>query len=238
MKKILLSSLIALSATAVFADESVDLTLLKEMLSPTDTIKSTKPSIIPGLYEVQVNNQIIYLSADGEKVISGDIYDLKNKVSHTEIAGNQLRKEALAAVADADKIIYKAKDEKYKITVFTDISCPYCTKLHEHVPEFNDLGITVAYLAFPRAGIGSKSANIMQNIWCAENKTVALTEAKENNKFPKRSCGGKQVAQQFMLGQELGINATPTMVFADGEVQSGYSKPKDLLRYLQSKPKS
>ncbi|PID67013.1 MAG: thiol:disulfide interchange protein [Gammaproteobacteria bacterium] len=236
MKKILLTLILLVSAD-VFAGQSVDLTLLKDRLGSQAKIKSVKPSIIDGLYEVQINGQIIYLSNDGEKVISGSVYDLKNKISHTEMASNRLRKEALAEIADADKIIYQAKDEKYKVTVFTDISCPYCTKLHKQVPAFNDLGITVEYLAFPRAGIGSETEKKMQRVWCAENKTLALTEAKENNKFPKKSCDGKQVAQQFLLGDELGINATPTMVLSDGELQSGYMTPDDLLTYLQSKEK-
>ncbi len=235
MKKILFTALLALSSFSVFADNEVNLTLLKERVGGAAEIKGVKPSVIDGLFEVQVGGQIIYLTTDGEKVISGDIYDLKNKKSITEIASNKLRKAALATVADADKIIYKAKNEKYKVTIFTDVSCPYCTKIHHAVPKFNDLGITVEYLAFPRAGIGSRTAKQMQNVWCAENRTVALDKAKLNDDFPSKSCEGNQVAQHYKLGEEIGIQATPTVVLSDGEVLPGYIKPNELIKYLGNK---
>ncbi len=212
-----------------------DLTLLKASLPDDVIIKSVKPSVLAGLYEVQINSNVIYLSEDGEKVISGDLYDLKEQVSHTDKARNGLRKAALAQVKSEDKIIYKAKNEKYKITVFTDISCPYCTKLHEHMDDYNDKGITVEYLAYPRAGAGSKQQKNMQKIWCAEDKAAALTEAKINRKIPTEDCDGKQTLEQFALGDEIGINATPTIVFSDGEIQPGYMKPGPLLQTLQEK---
>ncbi|PID33586.1 MAG: hypothetical protein CR955_01810 [Thiotrichales bacterium] len=235
MKKILFTALLALSSFTAFADNGVDLTLLKERVGDAAEIKGVKPSVIDGLFEVEVGGQIIYLTADGEKVISGDIYDLKNKKSVTEEASNKLRKAILATVADADKIIYKAKNEKYKVTIFTDVSCPYCTKIHNEVPKFNDLGITVEYLAFPRAGIGSRTAKQMQKVWCAENRTVALTNAKVKDVFPTKTCDGKQVAQQYKLGEQLGIRATPTMVLSDGEILPGYIKPDELAEYLGNK---
>lgn len=234
MKKLALSIAALLGASAVFAAEP-NLTLLKNGLNPQAEIQSVKPSVIPGFYEVQVSGQIVYLSEDGEKVISGDVYDLKKKVSYTEQAKTGLRKAALDTVKDEDKIIYKAKDEKYKVTVFTDISCPYCTKLHEEMTAFNDAGITVEYLAFPRAGIGSKPQKDMQNIWCAEDKTAAMNAAKTSHTIPSQSCEGSQVVEQFLLGQDIGVNATPTMIFSDGELQAGYIKPAELLPILQQK---
>ncbi len=235
MKKILFTALLALSSFTAFAENGVDLTLLKERVGDAAEIKGVKPSVIDGLFEVQVGGQIIYLTADGEKVVSGEIYDLKNKKSITEAASNKLRKTALEQVADSDKIIYKAKNEKYKVTIFTDISCPYCTKIHKQVPKLNDLGITVEYLAFPRAGAGSKTAKKMQKIWCAENRTVALTNAKVDDKFPSKSCDGNQVDKQFELGVQLGVQATPTMILSDGELLAGYMKANELLSYLQNK---
>lgn len=235
MKKRLFTALVALSSVTAIANASVDLALLKERVGDAAEIKNIKPSVIDGLYEVEVGGQIIYLSADGEKVISGDIYDLKNKKSVTEEASNRLRKEMLAKVSDTDKIIYKAKNEKYKVTIFTDVSCPYCTKIHNEVPKFNELGITVEYLAFPRAGIGSRTAKQMQRVWCAENRTVALTNAKIKDEFPSKSCDGKQVEQQYKLGEDLGIRATPTMVLSDGEILPGYIKPDELAEYLGNK---
>lgn len=234
MKKMLLLTS-CLAATGVGFAAEVNTDLLKKSLNPTAKIKQVKASAIPGLYEVQVNDQIIYLSADGEKVITGDIYDLKKKISYTEQSKTQLRTAALAAVKDSDKIIYKAKNEQHKITVFTDITCGYCIKLHKEIEDFNDAGITVEYLAFPRAGVGSSAQKNMQNIWCAENKTQALTAAKLKKQIPPKSCEGKQTIEQFFLGQEMGVNATPTMIFSDGEIMPGYVSADELAAYLKEK---
>ncbi len=233
MKKIIAIALFIFSVSAM-ADK-VNLDYLKASLNNNAEIKASKPSVIPGLYEVQINNDIVYLSADGKKIIHGDIYDLSSKNNYTQMAKSDLRKAALAAIKDEDKIIYKAKDEKYKVTVFTDISCPYCTKLHKHIAAFNDAGITIEYLAFPRAGIGSDTLKTMQNIWCADNKTQALTKAKIDQQFPDKVCQGKQATQQFLLGRDIGVNATPTIIFSDGHIKPGYLNPSDLLNILQQR---
>lgn len=235
MKKILLLITTFAHLGMVFAADTVNTDLLKKSLNPTAKIERVLPSVIPGLFEVQINEQIVYLSADGEKVITGDIYDLKTKISYTEQSKSHLRKSALASIKDSDKIIYKAKDEKHKIIVFTDITCPYCVKIHEEVEDFNEAGITVEYLAFPRAGIGSQAQKNMQKIWCAEDKALALTAAKMDKKLPKKSCEGKQTIDQFLLGQDIGVNATPTIIFSDGEVLPGYSTAKELAEYLKTK---
>lgn len=232
-----LLTLMSLAALSTSIAAEVDLSLLKNSLNPTAEIKSTKESVIPGLYEVQINNEIVYVSADGEKVISGDIYDLKKQISYTSNAKNSLRKSALATIKDEDKIIYKAQNEKHKVTVFTDISCPYCTKIHQHIQAFNDAGITIEYLAFPRAGAGSEAQKNMQKIWCAEDKNLALTEAKNKQKIPSKTCDGGQTVEQFLLGQDIGVNATPTIVFSDGEIRPGYATPDELSSYLEKKPK-
>lgn len=233
-----LCALSLLLTASVSAADKVDLTLLKQYLGDSYQIVGSKPAIVKGLYEVQVNNQIIYLSADGEKVISGEIFDLKNNVRSTEVAKNQLRRDAINAIAEVDKIIYKAKDEKYKITIFTDITCGYCVKLHEKVPEYNRLGITVEYLAFPRAGVQSSAGKNMQRIWCAKNKTQALTAAKIKRVLPKNSCQGNQVAQQYALAEKLNVRGTPLIVLEDGTAYFKNREPEALLKFLQSRPAS
>lgn len=233
MKKIIVAGLLSIVASATAAE--VNLELLKASLNPTAQVKSAKPTPIPGLFEVQINNDIIYLTEDGTKVISGDIYDLVSKTSYTDVAKKTLTEKALSSVKDEDKIIYKAEDEKYKVMVFTDITCPYCSKLHQHMQAYNDAGITVEYLAFPRAGIGSTVQKNMQKIWCASDKASALTDAKTNHKIPDADCQGAQVTEQFLLGRDIGINATPTLIFSDGEIRPGYLSPADLLNILQQR---
>ncbi len=231
-KALFLTLLTALSFSAL-AEPKLD--LLKERLSEGTKIEKVKAAPIKGLYEIQIDGDVLYLTEDGEKIISGDIINIKDNYNYTEHAQDGLRKKALASVSDEDKIIFKAKNEKYKITVFTDISCPYCTQIHQYVPSYNDAGITVEYMAFPRAGIGSKNERIMQRIWCSADKAASLTAAKIERKLPQKPCTGSQVVEQFMLGQQIGIQATPSIVLSDGTLLAGMVKPDDLLEILEEK---
>ncbi len=221
-------------ASSLFASEKVDLSLIKNFLSPTDKISDVKESVIPGVYEVVLNNRVLYVSADGEKIINGSIFDIKNNINYTEQSDKKLRKAAIEKIASKDKIIYKAKNEKYKVNVFTDISCGYCLKLHKQMEDYNNKGITIEYLAYPREGTGSKTMKVMQNIWCSDNKTTALTDAKMKRKAPEKNCKGTQVNEQYLLARDLGINGTPAMILENGELSPGYLTPDNLLKVLEA----
>jgi len=222
-----------------FSHADVDLSYLKNNLRsdsrPGVQIKSVKPTPIKGIYQVQINSKIIYLSQDGKIVLTGDMYNLEKNISYRDSALNRIRQDVLDRISDGDKIIYKAKNEKYKITVFTDITCPYCQQLHKNMPQYLDEGITIAYLAYPRSGIGSKNAENMQKIWCADDRAMAMTKAMEKNIIPKASCAGEQVKQQFLLGVDFGVNATPTIIMSDGSMQAGLIPPKELASMLARK---
>lgn len=234
-KNLFLFTLVAFIANTYAEEANINLDLLKSSIQPGTEIHSVKPSPIAGLYEVRINNELLYISKDGKNIINGDIYNLESKTNLTRLASAAISKEALASIEDKDKIIYKAKNEKYKVEVFTDITCPYCTKLHNQMQAYNDAGITIEYLAFPRAGIPSKAAETMQRIWCAEDKTTAMNQAKAEHKYPEKDCSGQQVTQQFNIGQAIGVNATPTLVFSDGEVSPGYLEAEQLLAILEQK---
>lgn len=135
-------------------------------------------------------------------------------------------------VKNKDKIIYRAKNEKYKVRVFTDISCPYCSKFHKQVKAMNRAGITVEYLAFPRRGLGSKTLEDMQTIWCADNRKAALYAAKMKRKLIGKPCKGEEVAEQYLLGTTIGISGTPSLVLPNGLLYPGYISAKKLVKLL------
>ena len=83
---------------------------------------------------------------------------------------NQLLVGKLNALSN-EMIVYKAPKEQHVITVFTDITCGYCHKLHEQMSDYNALGITVRYLAFPRQGLQSQAEQDMKAIWCRKIAT-------------------------------------------------------------------
>ena len=150
--------------------------------------------------------------------------------NETEEALVGVRKEGLARFND-DVIEFKAKDEKYAITIFTDITCGYCRKLHNQIEEYNAMGITVRYLAFPRGGLGSKSHDDLVSIWCATDPQAAMTNAKAGGAVSAKECE-TSVAEQFAFAQQVGISATPSIIMEDGTLEPGYRPPEQLLQLL------
>jgi thiol:disulfide interchange protein DsbC len=206
-----------------------------------DSLKTTFPNIteknifktpIKGFYEIVVGTRILYISEDGRYLAQGELYDMKVGTNLTQQRKAGLAKDILAKVDDADKVIFKAKDEKYVLNVFTDTDCPYCRKLHKGMDEMNKLGITIKYLAFPRAGIKSKSYDTAVSIWCSDDKQKAMNDAKNLKKIEKKTCENP-VQEHLLLVPQLGVTGTPSGFLENGQNVPGYLPPKRLLERLK-----
>ncbi len=189
---------------------------------------------IAGLAQVMTDKGIFYMSTDGNYLMQGKLYDFKaGMVNETERALANVRKQGLAKF-ESDVITYKAKNEKHVVTVFTDITCGYCRKLHREIEQYNDLGITVRYLAFPRAGIGAQAFADMESVWCAADKQAAMTAAKVDDKVTAKKCE-TSVTEQYLFGQQVGITGTPAIILADGSLQPGYVPASRLITVLEQR---
>lgn len=200
-------------------------------LQPNLAIESIAKSPLEGLYQVQLKGgRVLYASGDGQFVMQGYLYQVKDgKASNlTEKAENVAVARQINGLDRNQMIIYPAQGEtKAHITVFTDTTCPYCQKLHAEVPELNKRGIEVRYLAFPRQGMGSPGSKQLESVWCAKDKPAALNQMFTGREVKSESCQNP-VAQQFALGQNMGIQGTPAIILADGQMIPGY-QPADQL---------
>ena len=209
------------ASSALAQSDSPDLSQLQAALGnrAPDSIAETP---VPGLYEVVLGSQILYLSADGRYAVQGDVIDLSASANLTENRRNDLRAAALQKISADDMIIFPAEgDAKYQVSVFTDIDCGYCRKLHTEISAYNAKGITVRYLAFPRAGINSESYKKAVSAWCADNPQEALTKAKMGEEIEEKTCPNP-VAAEYELGQQLGVRGTPSIILDNGEMVPGY----------------
>jgi Protein-disulfide isomerase len=203
-----------------------------EGLIPGQTPDAITPAPMAGLYQIAYGPRLFYISADGRHLISGDMFDLQQQTNLTEEWRGKARQAALDA-AGPSMIVYPAKGKaKHTLTVFTDIDCTYCRKMHSGMKEMNDLGITVRYMAFPRAGVPSPSYDKVASVWCAADRHKAMDQAKNEDKVSKNVCADNPVANHLALGQALGVSATPTLVLEDGTVIPGYLPPQRLLQEL------
>ena len=224
---------LALPICAAEADEASG---AKEV-SPTQTIekclrasgmdfevRSVQPAPISGLQEVEVDGgEYLYVTEDCRHLLVGNLYELHDGgvVSITERRRNAQRQALLADVPISEMLVYSPEsDTRAAVTVFTDIDCGYCRKMHNSMAEYHAHGIEVRYLAYPRAGIDSPTYKNMVSAWCANDPLDALTTLKRGEEVPAKSCVNP-VAEQYELGQQMGITGTPSIILSDGSLIPG-----------------
>lgn len=193
---------------------------------------SIQQSIIPNLYQVMYGTEVIYISADGKYFLAGDLIEMETRKNLSEVAKQGVRNDILKK-QDNKPVVFKAKDEKHVLTVFTDIDCPYCAKLHREVPELNKQGVTVKYLMFPRAGIKSESFKKAVSMWCADDQQKAMTDAKARKPIPSKTCDNP-IAAQYDLGGDIGVTGTPALVTSSGRLIPGYVPADRLVKMLEA----
>ncbi|MBN6709827.1 bifunctional protein-disulfide isomerase/oxidoreductase DsbC [Haemophilus haemoglobinophilus] len=228
MKKFLITSLAMAISTVATADNAAISNNLQK-LGIKDAEITDSP--IKNIKNVLTSEGSLYISEDGKYILQGPLYEITNKglvdLTSKSLLGklNNLKNEM---------IIYPAKNEKHVVTVFMDITCHYCHLLHKQMKEYNDLGITVRYLAFPRSGLNNNTAKQMEAIWTAKDPLFALNEAEKGN-LPKELKIPNMIKKHYELGVQFGVRGTPSIVTESGELIGGYLEPKKLLQALENR---
>ena len=210
---------------------------LKNILPDGTVIELIEPSPIPGIYAVYYGDlQPIYVTQDGSFFIYGDIYKINiNSISNiTEKSVAERRKLILQNIPSEELISFKSSNEQFSVIVFTDVDCGYCRKLHNQIDEYNSLGISINYAAFPRSGIGTSAFTKMVGAWCSDNPKDSMTKLKNNSTLDISFCENQPVSKQYIIGKKLGVDGTPAIFSMDGEMFPGYIEPEELLLRLKS----
>jgi thiol:disulfide interchange protein DsbC len=207
---------------------------LLKLLPAGAKIDDLRPSPIPGIYEFMQGAEISYLTMDGKYFIDGNVYDMKSRDNLTEALRTHARIALINAVPESEMLIFSPANPKYTITVFTDVDCAYCRKLHSQMAELNRLGIRVRYMFFPRTGPGTESWRKAEVVWCSPNRNDALTRAKAGAALDmNKTCAPTPVKREYELGENIGVRGTPAIVTENGDYISGYMEPHELLDQLK-----
>lgn len=200
---------------------------------PGITLEDVRPSPIKGMYEVRMGADSAYVTADGRYVISGDLFDLDTRANLTEEGRAGERRMALSKLDEREMIVFApgAVKTEHTVTVFTDVDCGYCRKLHSEIEQLTKLGVRVRYLAYPRSGPGSPDWAKMEAVWCSKDRKAAITKAKLGENVRSESCT-TPVAKQFELGEQMGVRGTPAIFSMNGDYLGGYLPPGDLKKRL------
>lgn len=191
------------------------------------------PTPIPGLVEVRRGADIVYMSQDGKYVLTGDLYRVNSHEDLTEVRRRELRRNLIEAVPESQMVVFSPPHPKYTVTVFTDVDCVYCRALHGQIADYNDLGIKVRYMFFPRTGPNTSSWYKAEQVWCSRDRRAALTRAKLGEPLSARICPNNPVAREYALGEAVGIEGTPGIIASNGTIVGGYLTPKALLTALR-----
>mgnify|MGYP000052286052 CR=1 FL=1 len=233
--KLILLTLLGFSILAVnsaHADEELIRQAFKKSM-PRLTIDSIKMSEAKGLYEVISGANILYVSDDGKYLLQGHLIDIAARKDLTELKLADTRKQAIESLGEDQMIIFKPETSKYKVSVFTDIDCGYCRKLHSELDAYMAEGITIQYLFYPRAGKGSESYKKAVSVWCADDRNAALTTAKSGKTLDSKDCDNP-VDEHMQLGVEFEARGTPMIVTEKGNIFPGYVPAAQLVKALES----
>ncbi len=231
IKIIALFSFIVL-APAVSADEAKIRKLLLQHM-PSLKVDSIKVSEAPGLYEINIGGKILYSSADGRYLIQGHMIDVVSRKDLTEEKLATSRIKAIKDLGNDQSIIFKDENSKHQVTIFTDIDCGYCRKLHAEMDQYLAEGISIQYLFYPRAGKGSDSYDKAVTVWCSENRNEALTLAKQGKNLDSINCENP-IDRHVNLGIQFEARGTPMIVTEKGKIYPGYVPAKKLAQALQA----
>lgn len=216
---------------AVEPDISTIKQQVAKALPPGISIDAIRPSAIPGLYEVELDAQIVYVTSDGKYLLLGDILDLNTRSNLSEAWRERAAARLIDAMGEQNMIVMGPDKPKHTITVFTDVDCPYCAKLHLEAPELVRHGVRVRYLLYPRSGIKTETYRRSVAVWCAADRVKAVGVAKAGGKLDMKTCTNP-VEAHYALGRRLGVDGTPTIFLEDGRKLHGYLPSDRLLALL------
>jgi len=197
-------------------------------------LEDVRMTPVAGVYEITRGAEISYVSADGRYVLLGDLIDVDSDANLSENRRRAIRTRIIDGIPENEMLVFSPKDPKYTITVFTDIDCGYCRRLHSQIAEYNRLGIRVRYLFYPRTGPNTESWQKAEAVWCSSNRNDALTRAKNGEDIKAPKCPGDIVARDYELGHKLAVDGTPAIFLANGEMLPGYAPPNQLAKYLKT----
>lgn len=221
-------------AGMAIADRGADEDAIRKAMAGQPPL-SIEPSVAEGWYEVVIGPHVVYMSGDGRYMLQGELIDVQQRVNLTEARRFEAQRAVLDNVGEDKMIVFEPEKKKRTITVFTDIDCGYCRKLHSEIDQYLDEGIEVRYLMYPRAGKDSESYRKAVAVWCAEDRNKALTVAKNNGALEMKTCDNP-VDEHMQLATTMGLRGTPLIVTDYGEMLPGYVPAKKLSEVLKQHP--
>ena len=232
---VLAVALLFVSLPALAEEESAELQMVRDTvaehfaeINPEDIFESP----IEGWYTIRKGAIIAYITGDGRYLLQGDLIDLEDNSNLSEQSRNEARVNMMSAVPNEDVIVFSPEKVEHTVSIFTDIDCTFCRRLHSQIDQYMAQGIEIRYFLYPRNGPTSPSWAKAESVWCANDRNEALTLAKLDKEYPTRTCDSSIVSNHYAIGQDVGLRGTPAIVLDDGTLFSGYLPPDKLKKAI------
>lgn len=194
-----------------------------------------EPSPVAGIYRVQRGEAIGYVTADGRYLFDGDLIELASGENLSDVERRRWRRKVISDVPESSVLIFEPDTVRHTLTVFTDVDCPHCRRLHAAIDELLAAGIRVRYLFYPLAGPESVSFDKAEAVWCADDRHRALTRAMRGEKVNAETDCETPVMAHLRLGaQTLRLRGTPGLIAEDGRLLSASLTPDELIQEVTS----
>ncbi|MFA7321306.1 MAG: DsbC family protein [Dokdonella sp.] len=203
--------------------------------APLQSISAFRQSALPGYYEGVIGGKVVYASADGRYLLRGTVEDTAEGVDLSEASMAAKRLQVLAGLGVDQRLSFAPAQPKYRLTVFTDVDCPYCRRLHSRIDEYNALGIAIDYVFFPLS-IHPDADRKSIAVWCSSDRKSAYSAAVAGQAMDSATCPNP-LLQMRQAGNEIGVGQTPTAIAADGGMIDSriLLSPQRLLSELQKR---
>ncbi len=222
-----------------------DLSIDKVRQNMGDKINGKQPDVIvktplQGIYELYYAKQIFYVDGTGRYIFrNGRMVSSKGEnltdsaLSHAAQLQAKKNLHYLSQIADNEMLVYPAsleqRAERSVITIFTDVDCPFCSRIHEELDTYTKAGITIKYLFYPRAGRESSAYSSLVSVWCSEDRYAALEKVESGQHIATKRCK-HPVDKHLELAKKFRLLGTPAIFLQDGTLLVGYKRPDDLIK--------
>ena len=184
---------------------------------PRANVQSVTKLPFLGLYELIVNGEIVYSDENFDYIIyEGNIIDVKNDRNFTE---ERKRKLAMIPFEDLplDLAVKRVKGNgERKMAIFTDPDCPFCKRIEGDLAKVDN--VTIYMFLFPIDSLHPKATDKAKRIWCSPDRIKAWDDYMQKGVAPTAAAiCDNPVDKLVQFGTSHGINATPTLVFANGD---------------------
>jgi len=228
------AGLVGLAAVAVFGlasaqtgekqaplgPEAAGIKKVLEQKFPGATVRGVTKTGYFGLYEVMFDDRIVYTDAKAKYLMVGSVYDIESKLNLTEDRQRKLNRVDVASLP-LEMAIKKVKGTGARtMYVFSDADCPFCAKLEQELKSVDN--VTIYTFLYPIDSLHPDAARKSRIIWCADDRLQAWDNYYATGALPNNpgDCDNP-VGKLAELGARYRVNATPTIVFADGSVVPG-----------------